>query len=366
MLVLVVAVLCALLAACAAPLPSSTPLLTPTVVASPSPVTNPLATPAPSDTAGPSLNYADAVAFWDGERGIVGLSRQRADGSLSGRLLATGDGGRTWRTSPSTPDGVVQVALAASMDAWALTGCGPNTGCEARLYRSTDGGESWTSAPTDLSWISFLDALDGWGVAGSAPSTDPGLPALRQTHDGGATWATMPTPCAGSTVGPLRTLSARSATAGLAVCALTAGAGGELDAVLATTDGGAHWTVRASTGDASGSKPVGRLQSGGYITGIVDAVDGTAWISGGRMVPLATRDGGTTWRPLALGDGAANLVYAAWPLDSSRGFAVMWAPDRRATLLEATTDGGRAWIERSDWSVTGTDEGAPASSSSVP
>jgi len=111
----------------------------------------------------------------------------------------------------------------------------------------------------------------------------------------------------------------------------------------------------------SSAKPIGSLPYGGYITGLVEAVDGTAWITGGQMVPLASRDGGVTWQPLALGDPAANLVEAAWPLDASRGFAVMWAPDSQASLLEATTDGGRRWSVRSSWSVTTTDGSMPAS-----
>ena len=315
-------------------------------------VATPQAKPAASGTTGASFVSADAVAFWNDHHGIAGLSLTRPDGSSSGQLLATSDGGRSWRTQASTPVGVVQVTVVGPADAWAVGACRDNPDCERRLYRSTDAGETWTSAPTDLSWISFIDPLVGWGVTGSSPSIDPGLPGFRRTRDGGATWTTLPSPCAGSTVGPLRTVSARTAGASLAVCALTAGAGGELHAVLATGDGGAHWTVRASTGDPVSAKRVGSLLDGGYVTGIVEAADGTAWMTGDRMVPLASRDGGATWQPLALGDGAANLVLAAWPLDGSRGFAVMWDPDRQITLLEATTDGGQTWVERSHWSVT--------------
>jgi hypothetical protein len=228
--------------------------------------------------------------------------------------------------------------------------------CEPRLYRTIDAGNTWTEAITDLSWVSFVDPLDGWGVVGGYPTTDPGLPALRRTTDGGRTWTTMPSPCAGSSVGPLRTVAFRSLTSGLAVCALTAGAGGELHAVLATSDGGAHWTTRASTGGEPGGKAIGTIPYGGYITGIVVAADGTAWISGDRMVPLASRDGGATWRPLGIGDPAANLAGAAWPLDADHGFAVMWDADGRATLLEITRDGGRTWGERTGWDVATGDQ----------
>jgi photosystem II stability/assembly factor-like uncharacterized protein len=132
---------------------------------------------------------------------------------------------------------------------------------------------------------------------------------------------------------------------------MTLGASGEFHAVLATNDAGSHWTTVASTGGASNSKPRGHLPYGGYIRAIVEARDGTAWISGDRMVPLESGDDGRTWEPLRLGDPAANLVAAAWPLDARRGAAVMWAPDHQATLFEVTTDGGRSWTERSLWPV---------------
>jgi photosystem II stability/assembly factor-like uncharacterized protein len=297
------------------------------------------------------MTYAGPVAFWDAQHGLTGVTIDHPDGSTSGEILATMDGGRQWDIAGIARNGIVEVTVAGTADAWALTGCPANLGCAARLYRTTDAGQTWTAAVTDLTWVSFVDPLHGWGVAGASPSTDPGLPAFRRTTDGGRTWTTLPTPCAGSSVGPLRTVAFRSLSSGLAVCALTAGAGGELHAVLATSDGGAHWTTRASTGGESNRKPIGALPYGGYITGIVQASDGTAWIAGDRMAPLASRDGGVTWVPLALGDGAANLVFAAWPMDGSRGYAIMWAADLQATLFEVTDDGGRTWDVRSKWGV---------------
>ena len=299
------------------------------------------------------------VAFWDGQNGLAGMTTSAVDGSTTGTLLTTRDGGRTWNIAGDTRTGIVEVTVAGTSAAWAIAGCLGNPPCEPRLYRTIDAGDTWTVAITDLSWVSFVDPQDGWGVAGGSPGTDPGLPTLRRTTDGGRTWTTLPSPCAGSTVGPLRTVAFRSTRSGLAVCALTAGAGGEIHAVLTTSDGGAHWTTVASTGREPGGKPIGTIPYGGYITGIVEAADGTAWITGDRMVPLASRDGGTTWRPLRIGDPAANLVDTAWPLDANRGFAAMWDADRQATLFEVTTDGGRTWGERTGWdAATGEQIGA--------
>lgn len=305
----------------------------------------------PSASREGTSTYARAVAFWDRDRGLAGLAIDHPDGSSTGELQLTADGGRSWATGGPTTSGVTQVVVAAATDAWALTSCNGEPTCAPRLYRSTDAGRSWSSAATDLSFVSFVDPLNGWGVAGSSPDTQSSLPALERTSDGGRRWARIASPCEGSNVGPVRVVSFRSAMSGLAVCALTAGAGGELHAVMGTADAGRHWATLASTGGGGASKPVGRVQYGGYIRGLVDARDGTAWIWGDRMAPLATDDGGRTWDPLALGDPAADLVAATWPLDGRQGEAVMWAPDEQSSLFEVTEDGGRTWAERSLWLV---------------
>lgn len=307
--------------------------------------------PAPSAPSASDSFYVGPLAFWNDRDGLAGLTIDHPDGSTSGELLSTHDGGASWTEAPA-PTGIVALAVTGSADAWAIAGCswsGPS--CQALLYRTIDGGVTWTAAPTDLSAISFAAPLDGWGVVGSGPTADPGTVALRRTTDGGQTWTTMRSPCVGSAVGPLRSISLRTTTSGLAVCALTAGAGGELHAVLATSDGGRHWSIQSSTSDPSGGGTIGSLPYGGYIVGIVEAQDGTAWIAGERMTPLVSGDLGATWRPLALGDSAADLVKGAYPLDARRGFATMWAPDRQATLFEVTTDGGRSWAPRYAWSV---------------
>lgn len=334
-----------------------TPSLTANVSARPSPSATPTATQSAPPTAEPSTSEVAslrpaAVAFWDADHGVVGLTIDQPDGSVSGELRITWDGGRTWTSGTVTQDAIAEVAVAGTDDAWVTTACITSPPCETLLYHTADGGRTWTSTWTDLSWVSFVDGSVGWGIPGFGAPTTPGAVRLEHTTDGGRTWMRTPSPCAHMTLGPLRAVSFRTAADGLAVCALTAGAGGELHAVLGTHDGGLHWTTLASTSDMSGGKAVGTIQYGGYIRGIVDASDGTAWMWGDRMAPLGSLDGGRTWSSLGVGDPDVNLVNAAWPLDARRGVALLWAPDRQATLLEATTDGSRTWTERFAWPVT--------------
>jgi hypothetical protein len=61
------------------------------------------------------------------------------------------------------------------------------------LYTTTDGGQTWRSAPAPASAVTFLNAETGWALA----ATDPSVPAaprdLYQTRDGGQTWARIKT-----------------------------------------------------------------------------------------------------------------------------------------------------------------------------
>lgn len=314
----------------------------------------------PSTTAPSAASYQPtAVAFWDGRAGIVGVTISSPDGSTAtGELLRTSDGGRAWTRARETDGRIEQVVVAASTDAWAVVGC-PSEGAAdcTNLMRSTDGGATWTSTgATGVTRVTFVDARDGWGVF---PGSDPFRAELRRTTDAGSTWSSAPDPCLGSRVGGLGDVAFRSATAGLAVCAGQPGAGSQLKSIVGTTDGGATWRVRASTGDFTGTTGDGRRGSipvGGYVGlsgNVVVARDGVSWMTGGRLVPLASVDGGATWMPLGLGDSDVNLVQSAWPLDRDRGFALLWAPDRQATLLEATSDAGKTWTEVAAWPVSG-------------
>jgi photosystem II stability/assembly factor-like uncharacterized protein len=281
----------------------------------------------------------------------VGAAHYGPGAATGGAILATEDGGRAWTIVTTTSGPVVQVLVTGARDSWALSACEAD-GCSPQILHSGDGGVTWQSQPTRLTWLSFSDPQHGWGVSESnLMSGGGGAGQFVRTLDGGATWTPVASPCDGRDVGPLRTVAFRSPSDGMAVCALTAGAGGELHAVLTTSDDGGHWALQASTGGHAGSPAVGTLPYGGYVRGIVVAGDGTAWMAGDRMVPLASPDGGRSWHPLGLGDDAVDLVDATWPLDGRHGYAVMWDADRQASLLEVTSDGGANWQVQSAWPI---------------
>jgi photosystem II stability/assembly factor-like uncharacterized protein len=314
---------------------------------SPAPAVSPSPSPSPSESAPEPGSYATTTAFWDARHGLVAIAPPVDGGSPGGEIDITIDGGQTWWPAEYTRNSVTQIATAGSGAAWALDQCDSgDPACQPLLYSTRDGGQTWDEQGTDLTWISFTTPLDGWGVVGGSVSTDPGQSTLERTHDGGKTWTAVSDPCRSATGWPLRTVAFQDAEHGLLACALTAGAGGELHAVFATADAGRTWILRASTGTPeTSSKPVGSLPYGGYIGGLVDTRDGTAWLFGDRMHVESSRDGGVTWRVLPIGgDGEASV--GPWPLDARRGFAVTADPTQDGSILEATADGGSTWSVR--------------------
>ncbi len=347
-------IIAAIVAACGAvPVPASPrPIASPTPVGSslvPSapatPATSP-GTPSPPSTSPPAgsgpIFQPDALAFRDTSLGFLGGGYSRPDGSVAGVVMETRDGGRHWRTILITTAAVAELWVAGG-EVWARTTCnGSNPPCTPLLLRRVAAGGTWFAKSADLGAISFVDARHGWAAA---DSPGPGAVPTYRTADGGVTWTSAPSPCRGSPVGPLRAIAFRSASVGLALCAYTIGAGGEFRSVLRTTNGGATWHVVATVAPPP-VPAVGTMPYGGYARGLVVTTDGTAWLWGDRMVPLASPDGGATWRPLAIGEADALPVNAAWPLDAQHGFALLWDPTRQATLVEATADGGRTWVVR--------------------
>ena len=118
----------------------------------------------------------------------------------SGIIVATADGGRHWtrQTSP-TSENLQSVAIAAdSLHGWAV-------GDGGTIIATADGGGHWTrqtspaSASEFLSSVAFAaDGLDGWAVSvGSGPGSLGGI--IIATADGGRHWTrqTSPTPEAG-------------------------------------------------------------------------------------------------------------------------------------------------------------------------
>ena len=180
-------------------------------------------------------------------------------GGHGGVILRTVDGGATWDRVPAPGGDSLQfrdIHGFSSRVAVALTaGQGP----VSRIYRTADGGESWTLRFLMDEPEGFLDCLDFWdGRRGFAYGDNfDGVPYILVTDDGGRSW---------NRVGAGAAPAANDGEGGFAAsgtCARTGAAGrgwigtgaGGSARILATDDHGATWTevaVPMATGSAAG------------------------------------------------------------------------------------------------------------------
>jgi len=196
--------------------------------------------------------FFDAFAFWDPSTGIA--ISDPVDGRFV--IVKTTNGGSTWRelrreSFPPVIEG--EAAFAASGTCIAVQGkknvwLGTGGGATARVFRSSDGGNSWKLAQTPIAAgnassgifsIAFRDANNGVIVGGDYKKEGEASNNVATTTDGGASWTLAKGP---------RPSGFRSA-----VAYIPGGRAGMLVAVGPSgsdysTDGGASWTSIDSSG----------------------------------------------------------------------------------------------------------------------
>lgn len=144
--------------------------------------------------------FFDAMAFWDANRGVA--FSDSADGRFHVRV--TTDGGVSWprvptdRMPPALPNegafaaSGTNVATYGSSHVWVGTG----GAAQARVLRSTDGGQTWDVSVTPLAAgpssgifsIAFRDATHGIVVGGDYTNEAGAVKNAAVTDDGGVTW----------------------------------------------------------------------------------------------------------------------------------------------------------------------------------
>ena len=147
--------------------------------------------------------FLDAIAFWDADHGIV------MGDAVNGRftIWTTDDGGTTWRRSPpermplaSEGEGAFAASgtclvVQGERNAWFGTG----GAAVARVFRSTDRGQSWTVHDTPVAAgkpsagvfsLAFHDSLHGIAVGGDYRAPEQATRLVAKTSDGGLTWTT--------------------------------------------------------------------------------------------------------------------------------------------------------------------------------
>jgi photosystem II stability/assembly factor-like uncharacterized protein len=145
--------------------------------------------------------FFDAIAFQDRNQGVA-MSDPVNEKFF---VIKTTDGGATWKeiapeNMPPTLPG--EGAFAASGTCLVTQGkkniwFGTGGAASARVFRSTDGGETWAVAETPIFSgnassgifsLAFSDAMNGVAIGGDYRREKEAVDCLAKTTDGGRTW----------------------------------------------------------------------------------------------------------------------------------------------------------------------------------
>ena len=251
------------------------------------------------------------------------LGSSMSIGPETNRVLATTDGGATWQKKDTgtsgDADSLYDIACVGALHVWAVGGGDPHSGL---ILATTDGGATWRreTAKESLIAVAFADTRHGWVV---------GDGGILGTTDGGHTWSRQPS---AAPYDPRLVVSVNARDA----WALGADSKTGHDVVLATADGGVTWKVRYAT-------RAGVWNSMAFA----DALHG--WLVGNGGLVLATSDGGHTWHRqapgtrLVLGDVAfADASHGVVAGFQTKGDDPM-SDQFIGTILLRTSDGGVTW-----------------------
>jgi photosystem II stability/assembly factor-like uncharacterized protein len=195
----------------------------------------------------------------------------------------------------------------------------------ARLFRSRDGGDTWSPLPFTAELRSTLHAIlidpDRANVYWVAVSSEaPQFAGVFRSVDEGVTWQSV------------RGLERKQvwALSSWKVNAHVIAAGTE-DGVYLTRDGGADWTLLSSPG-AAWPHPVVSLA--------FDPADGKTLYAGTPHLAWKTVDGGSTWQPIHKGMQEDSDIFSLDVNVTRRGrlFAAACGGIYRSA------DGGSTWI----------------------
>lgn len=241
----------------------------------------------------------------------------------------------------------IGIHFLSELDAWAVT--------EAQIVRTNDGGITWYNVtPPDVTETGYtvetfvLDRDHAW-VQKPDFNNFPNNGLLYRTTDGGLTWTISSTPFSGGD------LNFTDVNNGWMLADLGVGAGSNAVAVFQTTDGGATWT-QTYINDPNSPEAGDSLPLGGIKSDLIALDAQTAWVTGviyspGTFYLYRTDNGGRNWTPvnLQLPAGAENFELGIDAdqmqfVSANDGFLVVrMSGEQSLTVVYVTEDGGKTW-----------------------
>jgi photosystem II stability/assembly factor-like uncharacterized protein len=294
---------------------------------------------------GPATQTVDNLFFLDSAHAwVVYLDASGTlDAQLSVRMFRTENGGQTWsplRFDRSTYAGLKQTIAAPGplffvdlKHGWFLWKIQTSSAFSAgRLFRTDDGGATWTELPDPPSagGFRFHTPLDGWMAGGAAGEE------LFVTDDGGETWQqkTVPPPTNCSKCRPVygtpKFQNPNSASLMVTFEDDSVSEGRSVNSTYVTPDGGKSWQAKEAY-----------EQTGPYPkTGIASQVDThTVRVFSNARSGLQVRtEGGTINSSYPAGLPPRGSIAGADFVDDSNGWLIYQA-DKCTKFRNPATDG---------------------------
>lgn len=261
-----------------------------------------------------------------------------------GTVVHTVDGGATWRRD-SVP-GAGALDLRGIEGTSARVAHAISIGDSSRIYRTTDGGRTWSQRWAATREGTFLDAIRFWDARHGIAMSDPveGRFLILTTSDGGSSWQEVPRG---------RLPDALAGEGGFAASGSCLAVWGRRDAwivtggatsarIYHTGDRGRTWTVH-DTPLRAGAASAGAFSVAFRDTrhGVIAGGDYQQPALRGRNVALTT-DGGRTW---TLADSASSPAGYRSAIGFAPGRAGRTIVAVGLTGTDLSRDGGRSWTQ---------------------
>jgi photosystem II stability/assembly factor-like uncharacterized protein len=260
-----------------------------------------------------------------------------------GTVLRTTDGGRDWEARPIPGASDLDVRDIHAVDDRTAYALSIGEGEKSRIYKTSDGGTTWTLQHLNRDPKGFLDALAFWDADHGLAFGDPvdGRFMVLTTDDGGKTLKTIPPE------GMPPAMPGEGAFAASGTCVVVSregrawfGTGGaKASRVFRSTDRGRTWTAHETPVQAGQpSAGIFSLAFGDDERGI--AIGGDYKNPGqARHVVALTSDGGRTWRrPDGREPGGYRSAVVIVPGTRGRNVVVVGP-----TGTDSSTGGGESW-----------------------
>jgi photosystem II stability/assembly factor-like uncharacterized protein len=272
-------------------------------------------------------------------------------GRVSARTATESEPGphvSTWETLPTEPYPGKRddISFADALHGWYGTGKGD-------LFATKDGGASWAKVAshpgTFIRALGFIDASTGYignvGVGYYPEATDE--TPLYRTDDGGVTWSAVK--LGGATVEgicAIDILRTKRIHQGAIVTNVTVTAGGRVGgpaSLVRSVDGGATWRVIDMSRWTNMILDVHFLDDKvGFVAGSSDRD-----LDSANAQILMTRDGGASWTEVYRSRRPSELVWKMSFPTALVGFGTVMSYDKKNMhkVVVKTVDGGRTWNE---------------------